>query len=322
MEGYFLANAIIALSLKVANICIHSVGIYILRCLQLYGRGDVQTIYTLNLSVTELIINVLSFVRNLLKLTPYAIFKTDCFKFIVMYSYIVDYTVLKLSLYLTMIVLTLDRLLLVVLGVFYPLYWNTRKAKMTVIFIWIVAVTLCVCTSIQYDRAMTYVHQNSTNENLGKYKSSKRVNNYFFLMANFVTVCIDFMFLTMAIISYGMIFHRLKQSQQGRYPYWGDKNNKTYSLWYIFRKSRFYSALFLILTFVAFVIPADLVWAFYSMKNSNKAVELLTTASYALSYLADGIIYIFMNNNVKMLLQRKARNRKRESITTLNYWFH
>ena len=151
MDGIILAKAIIALTLKIANIIVHSIGIYILRCLQKNGRGDVQSVYILNLSITELIINVTSFLRNLMKMAPIEAFQSELFKTMVTYSYIVDYTVLKFILYMSMLAITLDRLFLVTLSVFYPLYWNRKKARVVVLCIWSFAISLCIVTSILYD---------------------------------------------------------------------------------------------------------------------------------------------------------------------------
>ena len=325
MSGMIIAKAVIALSLKVVNIVIHSVGIYILRCLRRNGKEDVQMIYIINLSITELIINVTSFVRNLLKLMPFSIFKSSEFRYVVLYSYIADYIVLKVSLYITMVIITLDRMFLVMLNVFYPVYWSIRKSKLLIRVVWLVSMVTFIVISVLHNNACKHVYMyiNETialNENItninetialnGNFSKSlynKKCQNYqnmFFLIVNYITVTFDFMFIIISVVSYGIIFHKLKQSQRNQ---WKPKSTTQKSLWQIFRKSRFDSVLLLVLTFVFFVIPADLLWAFY-LTYKNKTIELLTTISYAISYLSDGLIYIFMNEKVKELLFRKLRN--------------
>jgi len=329
MDALKVTQTAIALSLKVANIILHSVGIFILRCLQKNDRGDVQMIYIVNLSFVELTINVTSFLRNVLKILPFNFLRTSSFKSIIMHSYILDYTILKLCLYTTLIVITLDRVFLIILGVFYPLYWNTRRAKILVGAVWGLSMSVFSAATIWYNSDLsntiarateTYkVYSNESDfQNKIVATSTRNVANKFFLAANFVTVSLDFMFITIAFITYGLIFHKLHESHQRRYKGWRPELRRNSSLWGVFRESRFYSALLLIITFVLFVIPCDLTWAYYSLKRAPNFVGVLTTTSYAISYLSDGLIYIFMNDNVKTLLQRKVKNTRRSSAVSIN----
>ena len=86
---------IVALLLKIANILIHSIGLYLLRCIPTNEQTTPQLAFIFNLSITELIINVLSFVRNLFKLLPFDFNKSDVFKEVLLYSYFIDYAILN-----------------------------------------------------------------------------------------------------------------------------------------------------------------------------------------------------------------------------------
>ena len=129
------------------------------------------------------------------------------------------------------------------------------------------------------------------------------IENKMFFIANTVTLVFDFVFLPTAIISYALIFcvytqrQKKLQSTRSRIDSGGGERNS----WQSFRKSRFYVSMLLIVTFVLFIIPADIIWMHYCLKESNHIVETTTTISYALSYLSDGIIYIIMNPKVKKL---------------------
>ena len=73
MDWLIVINTVLALSLKIANIVIHSVGLYLLRSLQRNGRGDENMIYLTSLSASELLMNIVSFARNLLKMIPHQV---------------------------------------------------------------------------------------------------------------------------------------------------------------------------------------------------------------------------------------------------------
>lgn len=331
-EGFIVTKAVIALILKIANIIVHSIGISILRCLMKNDTEDVQMIYIVNLSATELIINATSFLRNMLKMTPYSVFHSKEFKAILVYSYIADYVILKVSLYTTMAIITIDRMSLIILNVLYPVYWNARKARCFLKGIWVVSFLVFIVASVLHNITCNTEHNIEHNETLEVVENDTQHaskchghQKTMFSVVNYVTVIFDFSFIVVAVISYGTIFHKLQQSQRNRRS---SEPVSERSLWQIFRQSRFDTVLLLISTFIVFVIPPDLIWAFYSLKYRNKAVELWTTTSYALSYLSDGCIYIFMNEKVKSLLFRKIRKlrycltRKSSLEKSLSLYYH
>ena len=115
--------------LKFINILLHGIGFYFLRCVQKRSRNNIQLVYISNLSMVELLINLLSFLSNLLKITGVEVFRSREFKIFLTYTYIFDYSILKFNLYMTMIVLTLDRLILITLNTSYRKHCNAKKAK-------------------------------------------------------------------------------------------------------------------------------------------------------------------------------------------------
>lgn len=314
MVVLIVAKAVFALSLKLLNIILHSVGILLLKWLLREGKGDEQMIYLVNLSTTELAINALSFVRNLLKTMPYPIFHSPAFKEIVDYSYIADYAILKYSMYMTMIIITLDRAFLIFLNVSYHVYWNMDKAKRYVISIWVSAFLLFIISSVVYDTSSVVTYQNKSiittaadtmslnnttiyTTNMSEVIRIEKRKTNLFLVLNYATVAFDLLFLGIAVSSYCLIFHKYKQTRP----------DTKQGAWKVFRQSRFYVSALLISTFIVFVIPSDFIWVFYSLYHRNEVIELMTTISYAISYLSDGLIYIFMNDNVKKQLLKKLR---------------
>ena len=318
---------VIALLVKLTNIFLHGIGFYLLKRVQRTGLRNVQMIYITSLSVVELIMNIMSFIRNLLRLMPFKVFKSCEFKSIVMYSYIFDYTILKFCLYMTMIIITLDRVVLILLNATYPNHWNVKKARYLVRCIWLFGAFVFIVTTSVYINSLTIVPSNTSTElpsnvNLTYYNSTATDhdyhratrcddNNILFLIANYVTLIFDIIFVTIAVGSYALIFHVFKTGQ--RKVKLRRSGSKT-GLWRTFRQSRFYVSLLLILAFVFFVIPADLAWIVFSSKTQNEVVALITTTSYAISYFSDGLIYIFMNPKVKGLFLRHLRSITRLGI--------
>ena len=280
MEAIIITEGVIALVLKLLNVFLHSIGLYLLRCLPKDGRKTAQMAYITNLSVTELTINVISFLRNLLKLMPFTAFKSQTFKEVVSCSYFVDYAILKFSLYMTMVYITIDRLLMIKANITYPLYWNYIKAKRVLIGTWIVSLLLLVTSVTWY--------------------TFTRDANQLILVYNYVLISLDFTFVGIAIVSYCVMFHQFKQRQTGSLIRRSDQGS-----WKIFRQSRFYVAFLLIFTFILFVVPADLVWTFADRANIPQFMSLVLTIFYAISYLSDGLIYIFGQAKVKKLFLTK-----------------
>ena len=286
MEGIILLEGIIALLLKFANILIHTLGLYLLRCLHKSGRGNVQMVYIVNLSLTELIVNIFSFVRNLLRVIPFSSFHSNEFKEVVMYSYILDYAILKFCLYMWMLYITVDRVCGVLLNITYPSYWDISKAKWLVTVTWLIGITTFIAAALVY--------------------ALKKDEVQLFMIANYFIIIFDFTFVVTAISSYCFIFYKFQKTRKdsllGR-----NASNTQQNLWKIFRRSRFYVSVLLISTYIIFTIFPDLMWTFGVVGDVHTAGGFLMSIMYAVSYFADGAIYIFTHGKVKKLLWRKLR---------------
>lgn len=287
---------IFALVIKLTNIILHGIGLYLLKCLPKRNRGKPQVIYIMNLSAIELILNAVSFLRRILKMTSSDISKADKY---MQYTYIFDYSVLKFSLHLTMIAITLDRMFLIILNLQYPKYFKKKCAKLIVLGIWLLSGVMF----ITYILVFIYEFEQNPSKSCASGK--------------FMLVAFDIMFVVIAIVAYYLIFkkHTFQQSQRSLLQL----NNLTVdgsdeaasslkqSFWNAFKHSRFYVALLLILTFIVFVIPPDMIFAFYECKNKEKIIKHVATISYAFSYFSDGVVYIFLNREVRRLLLNKVR---------------
>lgn len=292
METVLIFKASLALIIKFINIILHSVGIHLLRSLPENDKRKVQVIYIMNLSVTELILNTISFFRNIIKLIPHHEQHTAL---IMQYSYVFDYAVLKCALYLTMIVLTLDRILLVLYNVRYPSCLSANRAKLSILFIWLV----CALVFIMYLLFFMYLFKHSD------YESCK--------LFNYVVIAFDMLFLSIAVLAYSLIFRSFvkQKRKKGMLSVNGEnESEKRRTLWKVFRESRFYVAVLLISTFTVFVVVPDFVFAFHACQGDARNIRYITTICYAISYFSDALIYVFLNDKVRKLFVQKLRKMK------------
>ena len=159
----------------------------------------------------------------------------------------------------------------------------------------------------------------------------------------------DFCFVILAISTYGYIFTKHKHSQRRwstvrrlgtittlihdiHHPQSStlERQRSVLTSWKIFRSSKFYSSVLLVLTFVIFLIIPDLLYLFYGMKSDKNDLLLnICWLSYAFSNFTDVIIYLCMQPRVKrefveLLGIRRQMNRRSTSDTTssLRYWPH
>lgn len=294
MEEQLFLKGIVPITFKLLNILIHSLGFYLLLCLHKRCTENVQIIYIMNLSATELILNILSFIRNFIRVASPVIANKHWFKDLTMYSYIVDYAVFRFCLYMWMFYITIDRVCGVLLNMSYPSYWNSTKALYLVVVTWVFGFIVSIST------ALVYGFHSSDEENM-------------FLIANYTIIIFDITFVVVAVISYGSIFHVFqkqrhnsflgKQTKGSSSP---DSENEE-SLWTIFRHSRFYVSVLIVSTFILFTIIPDFMWTFHVVENENSIGGFMLSTSYAVSYFIDGAIYIFMDDKVKNLLLKKLR---------------
>ena len=79
----------------------------------------------------------------------------------------------------------------------------------------------------------------------------------------------------------------------------------------MFRRSRFYVTVLLIIFFVLFVVFPDIV-EFYIRNNRGGIVQpeglIIQLLLYDLAFLFDAWVYIFMNDPIKKLLVKKLRS--------------
>merc|ERR1712179_677338 len=119
---------------------------------------------------------------------------------------------------------------------------------------------------------------------------------------------LDFCFLTIAILTYGFLFRKFyltRETVQDPLVVRGrglsSSRSSSRSVWKVFRGSKFYVSVLLISTFLLFTVIPDLTLMFHTILGIGIPVSLYAVCYtlYALSFLADAVIYIVMQRTVR-----------------------
>lgn len=285
-----LSVAIILVIMNSVNVLLHGTGIYLLNVLHRKGKSNIQNIYILHLSVSELLMNSLEIIRtSLLLLIEYKISPNVCQQ-LEHYLSIVMFTGISFVFYLTMVFITIDRLLNIVLVIRYRVYWSERKAKLLLRGTWISGAFMLACISCAY------------------YISEYDWENLFYKM---FYPSLEFIFIALALVTYILIFRKYNNSERVLLARRKSvrNNKKPDSSFQVFRKSRFFVPVLLILTFLLFMVIPDMIILFIGVVMNQMSDILLTSCwiSYAVSNMTDACIYIFMQDTVRDLFIKKTR---------------
>lgn len=256
---------------------LHIVGCYLLVCQYKNGSHNSQQLFLINLAVSEGALNFLQFLTNR-KLESISKFQLYI-KTLRGYGFNTVYL-------LTMIYLTLDKLFDIVLNIRYPLYWSEDRTKILLKVTWVISISSAITVSIVY--------------HFTRFKVLEALDLYVYPTLNLI-------FLICAGVTYVFIFHKYKQSRIP--PVSSVTGQQRESTFKIFRKSRFYIPVLLITTFILFMAIPDFVQTFYvAMGNDHNHNFVLNTTLrilWALCYISDAIIYIWLKDSVRNLLKRK-----------------
>ena len=283
--------AVTMLSLIMLNIIFHSIGCYLLLKLYKNGKENVQQIYLINLSITHTLGNMFQLISRVLLMVKNGDTAYFCIIVILL-------TLFTFSYYMSMVYITVDKALDILLNIKYPLYWNEHRAKYLVYLTWLVGVLTSVFVFVLH-----YVG-NITVENIA---------DHMFL---YVYPLFDFTFVVLAVLCYSFLFHKYKQSRFS--PCCPQNNVKIFNCKFravtgrvlkIFRTSNFYISVLLILTFLIFMVIPNLVYLVYGVLGGNKSKTLDDTLLilFNISYLLDAWIYIFAQQPVRRMLFKKLR---------------
>lgn len=239
--------------------------------------SESQRLFLINLSLSEILIAGIGLLRRLFAL------KTS--QRIDFYMILVQNTGCILAYYLIMIILTADRFFEVYLNIRYPIFWNGKRSRYIMCFVWLVSFIVSVISIA--------IQQSITIEEFFKF-----CYVYYFPIAELI-------FLIVATTTYSYVLKLIRRNRLQRLSTsvrfdmteccinTGTQNRRKRV-----RKMRgFVVPTLLIITFILFVIVPDLIYFFsYILKRPvHSILDRLLPFIYYFGFSSDAFIYILFH---------------------------
>jgi hypothetical protein len=268
------------------NIIVHSIGLYLLLCLHKNNDGDINQMYIINLSAVELLGNTFWFLTDLLNLIEVFITPLPIIADARVYISFITCTMFLFVYYMSMVYITIDKFLEILLNIKYPIYCNTTKTKYLLTVTWVLGFFFCISLIVVCK--------------LGGFE-------YRVPFVKYVYPTFDFLFICIVVACYSYIIHRYKKTRSS-IPQCKNKLKPQNNVFNVCFKSRFYISFLLMLTFMCLVIMPDLIYLFCTINHHDDVIKSpngILLILYHISFHSDAWIYIFLQPHVKRLLLKK-----------------
>ena len=275
-------------ALLVFNVALHSTGCYLLHSTIKKGRGYIQQLFIMNLSVSELLKNLLKLFRYTIQLTGLFYTLPQALNVAVFYVRLNHIWGVYMLSYLSMLYITADRLLATTLNLKYKLYITELKAKVLVVFSWVVVLLFSFSLSI--------LHHTT-----GFVIDNIHAASFYAVSHIFYTV--------LAIFTYLSIFGKFTRSR--RLLSEKDGHEKTeicrnkQGTFDAFRHSRFFICVLIITSYLILTVIPGLVYI--KLKTRSSLMKYSVHICYILSDTVDACIYIFLQRTLRSLLMEKIK---------------
>ena len=284
-----LGLIVLHLFLSILNVLLHTLGLYLLLTIYKNGKNETpQQLFLIHLTVCEILINFFGILRGVDDIISES---TNCGEIdsllvnVNEYVMILSFTGVSVVYYITMIYLTVDRLADILLNIKYHLYWDTRRTNVLMCITWIAGLLLSGIISLLY-----------------KFTGFEWENVFY----KYFLPILNFSFITISLVTYVCIFRIYKRTHDTK---WGQRGTRrALSSWQVFRRSRFYVSVLMILTFLVFMVIPDLSYLFLVVIRGDKTRDFLLLCcyiSYGICNIIDAWIYIYLQAPVRRLLIRK-----------------
>ena len=265
-------------TMNIINMLYHAMGSFLLISIYKRRRQTTQQLYIINLSLTEFIACVMILLEEFPDLIPMNITVSTTLKLVDKYLYVIIYVIFCLY-YISMMFITMDRLLGVLLNIKYPIYWSKRKTKYLLLTTWIIVVIACVVVSTIY-------------------KLTKFDYKVFF--TTYIHSILNFNFILLVLFTYTYIFHQYTRSVSRIQV---TRHQSACSRLF---HSKFYVSFLLIVSFLIFMVIPNIFYLIYGklQRGRGNNVEDIIKLFYQFSFTSDATIYIFMQTAVRRRLWR------------------
>ena len=270
----------------------HITGSYtLLRLMVVDDEVSVQHMLVVNASVTEIsgttIYLVNTLITHLFDSHPY--FQPSKIK---MQVEIVIYVLFTLMYSMNLTFITIDRLMYVVLGIKYDVYWTTNRTKILISCMWVSGVIFTGGVSLALHLAESMRHD------------FERFVTCFYLVQ-------DFVFVVVAAISYTIMFHIFKKTRRDPVPLRTKEHSeqqRSSSNISVLWNSKFRVSALLVLNFFLLVVLPDIVLILHEHLWSDDGSAVAGNVVWILflvSHISDAFIYLFTQQQTKMALRKK-----------------
>ena len=291
-----LALGLVLVILNILNLILQCTGAFLLISVFKNNHETVEMVYLINLSITGLIANIVILLEECTYLISKSIGISPnhkiIFEDITHYFHITTY-VIFCAYYMQMIYITLDRLLVVLLNLRYPLYWNEMKSRKLLAATWLVAIVTSVSISIAHGQA-GLDHQ--------------------FIFIHYISPIYNIVFVVFSVGTYSYLFHQFRLTRMKPTTSANNALEKAQkeSTWQIFRKSRFYVSVLLVISFLLFMVIPNVITVFqrWALNRKSPAAIHFLKIFHQLLFLSNGTIYVLLQPNVRKILWRKLRVNK------------
>lgn len=286
LSKYAIFNTVAIIQTSL-NMLVHGFGFYLLKCLHKTGQQTIHSILTMQLSIIECLINLFSALTLAIIRSVY--------QEPLRYRLIINYTLssfdkllfngLSIIWGLIMLYITINRLV----GSTWPLKSRVYLTKGNLEYLlaasWVVCFGVCLmCFVCNFTLFINF-------------NQSHKAYTY----ALSVALGLKFLF---TIATYICIFKMIVQSKRN-ITRCGSRKQKI-SLFQLYRKSRFYTTGFLLLTYLLFMIIPFIVWNYYIVMGNLSELEFyIFMCLVLLNFSFDAFIYIYVDEEVRKLMWKK-----------------
>ena len=278
---------------------LHTISFYLLRHLKRNGHDIHQATYLTNLSRCEIIMSVLLFIRCVSHFTSWSNVRQFH-----MYIDIVNLGGCGIVYYLSISLITVDRLLDILLNIRYPVYCTEQKTKRILCVVWVLGCAVIITLVVL--------------------EKKSRIDTYHLLFTYVYPVC-NAAYLLLAVATYVFIFQKFNQTRTDPTGNEAPRRRQgvtakpttteRLSLLQVYRNSRFHIPVLIITSFLMFKVTPDLIAEVVGCTNEKFRDMVLHVC--LMSYCISGIVSAYVYLQTEPLVM----NLRRKKFKELRLWW-
>ena len=275
---------------NILTILCYSIGIALILVLIKNGKVKVQHLLWLNWSVFVVLLNCASITTVL-----FYVFQTSM---IFKYIFTTLQYVLSCYMMIAMMLIHFDRVSVVVCNIKYPIYVTQRRMNYVLLSKWVA----CVLTFIVF--LFSYGFEETS------------IREIFKLFDVHISPAFEILYIIITTGMYTIIFYRFLATRRCSMKTGLSRIQQFGYIYTTFKQSRFTFALILVISYTLFITVPDVI--LMSITNYNPTLEFIFPNVCRLSWIADALIFTYMDADVRRLLRRRRNVHPSVAVITRN----